>query len=93
MGNYGVNEIRRIAEKLKFDPIEVAAEWDDFLTTLLVDPKFHAMSRHIQPTTYWCEWLKSDDLPWSPAITFIVKTFLSIGLGTADVERGFSLLK
>ncbi len=93
MGNHGAKELQNIAIKFKMDPAQVVKEWDELLTAMLVDPKYLALSRGLEPTVYWCEWIKDSNMPWSPHMLFIVKAFLSIGLGTADVERGFSLLK
>ena len=90
--NYGLQSIRRISSDLGYKPNEIVDQWQLFIPSLIDSTEFSAM-RQADPAIFWSKILCLDHLPWTEDLKALIRKVLVLPIGSADAERGFSILK
>lgn len=87
--------IKDLAERFKFDVVATSQEYESLLRSLIGD-HFETYSTHKStdsPVQFWGYFLNYEDIYWADNIRRLITIVLSLPVGTADAERGFSILK
>ncbi|MEM7106552.1 MAG: hypothetical protein AAF502_25740 [Bacteroidota bacterium] len=91
---YGTNEITKLGEMISLPNTEkqtLLSDWKDLLTKLIDHPGF-ATRRKAETVDFWSFYLSEDTLPWKPSVKKVIEALLVMPVGSADAERGFSIL-
>ncbi len=92
--NYGQEAITWFALQFKFDVGKTIDEWNSALLKM-VEHVEYLHYKVVDPVTFWSFFLNEQvsNVHFSFHARFVVEAFLSIPVGSADCERGFSYLK
>jgi hypothetical protein len=87
--------IAQLAERFGFDGAATSVEYAHLLHTLIED-HFDSYRTHAStdtPINFWSYFLNFNSIYWDDNIRQLVTIALCLPIGTADAERGFSILK
>lgn len=90
--NYGLVSIRNLASALGFSRELIIDQWQLLLQKMIETTEF-LENRKAHPLHFWSKMLATESLPWSKEIKTFIRTILVLPIGSADAERGFSILK
>lgn len=94
VSTYGIVEIVSLCDYFKWGECEeLGNEWSNLLRNILdEDDDCLVRQRYTQTAAYWSLLLKSQNIEWTPRVEKLVKTMLVITTGSAEAERGFSIM-
>lgn len=96
--SYGVIEIKSICTFFKWNQNDkdcgiLLNEWIVLLRSIISSPQF--CNLHNDQTTifaFWSQFLKMPSIAWTEKTKKMIKTILVLPVGSAEAERGFSIL-
>ncbi len=90
-----VPKIMTLANRFKYTASEVADEFASLLVEIIENDLscFCAHKNQDNPADFWSFYLSHESVIASPSIRALISTVLSLPVGSADAERGFSILK
>lgn len=74
-------------------PLTTADEWIEVLKSMIASEKFELLQRSKNPVAFYGHFLADKTITWMPNIERFIQILLVIPIGSADAERGFSILK
>lgn len=92
--DYGTHEIVQLSNFYGFaDHTEILNKWRSLLFAFADrNEEFCRIKSTQNDVQFWSYFLKISTLPWTSRMTFLVKTTLALPIGSADAERGFSIM-
>lgn len=96
--SYGVTEITSICKFYYWDKLDkdcngLLNDWTRLLRTMIDSPNFcNLRNNDTSIIAFWGQFLKANDIAWTERTKKLVHTVLVLPVGSADVERGFSVL-
>jgi len=90
--NYGLIQMRQIADDWNMDKGSVIDQWQQLVSAIANTTEFF-LFRQSEPVIFWGKMLALEHLPWNNDIKKIIQMILVFPIGSADAERGFSILK
>ena len=88
---YGQDEIKRFSSKFQLPPQTVAAEWKDIIIAISKQDDFCRYQKS-DAIYFWSHYLQVENIPWKENIKTLLMTILVLPIGSADAERGFSIM-
>lgn len=91
---YGVIEIKRLCETFVMDDCyEVVGDWGNLLVSIIENEKFCDYKNQKTDTyAFWSFYLNEVGIVWTERTLELIRTVLVIPIGSADAERGFSVM-
>ena len=90
--DYGLISITNLAKIFNLPTEDTLKNWQQLLTAVINSDEF-IQYRNGDANFFWGKMLANDNLPWNFNIEKLIQIGLIIPVGTADAERGFSILK
>lgn len=96
--SYGVNEIISICMFFKWNEQDdncesLLNEWIILLRSIISSPKFCTFNNdQTSVFAFWAQFLKMENIAWTIKTKKMIKTILVLPVGSAEAERGFSVL-
>ena len=88
---YGIQEITELSSHLQLDIEESVNQWRSTLRSIVENEEFNKL-RQSSALNFWSYYLAEKNTPWLPEVRKILQAVLIIPVGSADAERGFSIL-
>ena len=73
-------------------PLSATEEWVSVLSAI-VDSDSFVRLRKTNPQAFYSHFLADEKIPWQPDVRKFIESLLVVPIGSADAERGFSILK
>lgn len=88
-------KIMPLAERFGFDRFQISQEYANLLDQLLDDheAEYCAHRSNDDPARFWTHFLRCENVLWPDQLRQLIHVVLSVPVGSADAERGFSILK
>lgn len=75
------------------DHVTLLNEWAILLQTIIADEKFCTLrNKKTTPFVFWTQFLKSESIAWTDRTRRLIYAVLALPIGSADAERGFSIM-
>lgn len=97
--SYGVIQITKICKFFHWDKSDngchqLLNDWTSLLRTIIDSPNFcNLRNINTNAMAFWSQMLKTNGIAWTDRIKKLVQTVLVLPNGSAEAERGFSILK
>ena len=87
-------KITCLADRFKTDVQKASQQFSNVLTAILTNYQddFCFYRQLNDPATFWSHFLKMSLIPWKTEIHHLVEIVLALSVGSADVERSFSIM-
>lgn len=96
---YGTVEIQYFCGKFfRWDAIgsqcdSLLDEWNRLLLSLVLNKDYCSLREGSGTALpFWVKLLSMEDIQWTPSTRKLIQSILVLGVGTADAERGFSIM-
>jgi hypothetical protein len=87
---YGVEELKLICNKFGYDYLTIFEDWKRVLKNIISRADFCQIGKS-DPNYFWPYFLNKQ-VGWTEALKKMIRTVLVIPIGSADAERGFSIM-
>lgn len=88
---YGLGDIQALAGKFGLDPASTVSQWTQALINIAKSDEFCRFQKE-EAIYFWQHYLNSQTIPWGDNISKLIKLVLVLPIGSADAERGFSIM-
>jgi hypothetical protein len=87
----GINEL---ASRFGYIPSVIASQFYNVLQSIFINEQeqFCILRKNINPVDFWSYFMSSAVVDWPNDLLHLLKISLTIPVGSADIERGFSVL-
>jgi hypothetical protein len=83
----------RLANKFGFPVQDTIEQWKDVLVAIVSSGDFERYRNDVSSINFYSYFLAEQNVPWKKYSKSLIETILVIPIGSADAERGFSILK
>ncbi len=88
---YGLADIMNLAKRYGIDPMQAASGWKILLPALTSSPDWCTMKKS-EVKNFWTYYLENNYIELKDDIRKLIRSVLVTPIGSADAERGFSVL-
>lgn len=89
---YGLNEVHSFCEFFEWDDCNaLGREWTFTIRTIIESSRFCELHTS-NALTFWSQMLKTNDIAWTVRTNKLIHTILVLPIGSAEAERGFSIM-
>lgn len=89
---YGLGEVHSLCEFFEWDYCRaLASEWTHLLTTIIESERFCELHNE-NALTFWSQFLQTNHIAWTDKTRMLIYTVLVLPIGSAEAERGFSIM-
>jgi hypothetical protein len=92
--SYGHNEVRSLSTYFKWGECdELLEDWANLMNSVIQSSIFCTVNRQVNKSfEFWSLLLKSAEIVWTERTKKVIHTVLVIPVGSAEAERGFSIM-
>lgn len=89
---YGLNEIYSFCDFFQWDDCKtLTIEWIHLIESIIKHSKYCEFHKS-NALSFWSEFLKTDHVAWTDKTRLLIHTILVLPIGSAEAERGFSIM-
>lgn len=92
---YGVFEINKVCEILKLgECLDLVKDWGNLVVSIIDSDNLCKFRNNPKTETYafWSHFLNEEGIVWTPRTQKLIRTILVLPIGSAEAERGFSVM-
>ena len=90
-----VDCIKNLAKHFSFDTTIVTKQFEELLISAMQHDKDECciLRNNLNAVDFWIYYINSNNIVWRSELKHLILTSLTIPVGSADIEHGFSTMK